>query len=283
MAHRQYRSRDASGADDSLFGATSGKASKRLPANSVVLSAAELDRIKGLSKIRTSADIAAEAAEREKAQEEKHAAARARKERMLKLEEFAKAKSRKSDMELEREARKGAIRQMADKAMDENLDLVKMLNTLGARAAAFTIRDQQLEEKAVTDAKNKEYDQRMDVLMEIDRLTDLQKRDSMEKRRAARDTAARAPARVAREPPARMSLPSRSVRLVRRRRSRTAGTARAPAARPRRRPAQAPPREADRGPRGHRAPDRGAQEEEAPRGGDARAGEPGHARARVQV
>lgn len=28
--------------------------------------------------------------------------------------------------------------------MDENLDMVKMLNTLGARAAAFTIRDQQL-------------------------------------------------------------------------------------------------------------------------------------------
>ena len=100
MSHRQYRSRDESGADDSLFGTSTGKASKRLPSNSVVLSAAELDRIKGLSKIRTSADIAAEHLDREKAQEEKHAAARARKERMLKLEEFAKAKSRKSEMEL---------------------------------------------------------------------------------------------------------------------------------------------------------------------------------------
>ena len=84
-----------------------------------------------------------DSAESELAQEEKHRQARARKERMLQLEASAKAKSRKSDMELEREARKGAIRQMADKALDENLDLVKMLNTLGARAAAFTIRDQQ--------------------------------------------------------------------------------------------------------------------------------------------
>ena len=184
MAHRNYRSRNAGGADDSLFGTSTKSAPRgRLPANSVVISKGELDRIKGMSKIRTPADIAAERAESELAQEEKHRQARARKERMLQLEASAKAKSRKSDMELEREARKGAIRQMADKALDENLDLVKMLNTLGARAAAFTIRDQQLEEKQALDAKKREYEERMDVLMEIDRLTDLKKRDSIDTHR----------------------------------------------------------------------------------------------------
>ena len=185
MAHRQYRSRQAGGADDSLFGSSSSKGPPRgrIPANSVVISRGELDRIKHVSKIRTAADVQREREEVEAAQEEKHRQARARKERMLKLEESAKAKARKSDMELDREARKGAVRAMADKALDENLDLVKMLNTLGARAAAFTIRDQQLEEKQHLDAKKREYEERMDVLMEIDRLTDLRKRDSIETHR----------------------------------------------------------------------------------------------------
>lgn len=51
-------------------------------------------------------------------------------------------------MEIMKIARDKTIRELAEKQVDENLDLVKMLNTLGARAAAFTIRDKQLEEKA---------------------------------------------------------------------------------------------------------------------------------------
>lgn len=69
---------------------------------------------------------------------------------------------------------------MADKTMDENLDLVKMLNTLGARAAAFTIRDRQLAEKGGYGKAQREYDAKMDLLMEIDRLEDLKKRDDAE-------------------------------------------------------------------------------------------------------
>ena len=56
-------------------------------------------------------------------------------------------KAKKSDIEIAKLARERTIRDLATKQMDENSDLVKMLNTLGARAAAFTIRDQQLEEK----------------------------------------------------------------------------------------------------------------------------------------
>ena len=42
--------------------------------------------------------------------------------------------------------RENTIRELAEKQVDQNLDMVKMLNSLGARAAAFTIRDQQLAE-----------------------------------------------------------------------------------------------------------------------------------------
>ncbi len=44
-------------------------------------------------------------------------------------------------------ARERSIRELAEHQIDENLDMVKMLNTLGARAAAFTVRDQQLGER----------------------------------------------------------------------------------------------------------------------------------------
>lgn len=35
------------------------------------------------------------------------------------------------------------VKKMATEKLDANNDLVKMLNSLGARAAAFTIRDKQ--------------------------------------------------------------------------------------------------------------------------------------------
>jgi hypothetical protein len=55
--------------------------------------------------------------------------------------------ARKSDIEVAKVARENQIRELAEKQVDESLDMVKMLNTLGARAAAFTIRDKQLAER----------------------------------------------------------------------------------------------------------------------------------------
>merc|ERR1719426_538452 len=66
---------------------------------------------------------------------------------------------------------------MADKTLDENLDLVKYLRGIGARAAAFTIRDQQLNERGAKEARQKAYEDRMDLLMEVDRLRDLKQRE----------------------------------------------------------------------------------------------------------
>ena len=93
---------------------------------------------------------------------------------------MGKKKAKKSEMEVEKQARNEAIRQMAEKELDENLDLVKMLNCLGSRATAFTIRDSQLAEKGKRAGIEKDYNDRMDKLMEIDRLRDLAKREEDE-------------------------------------------------------------------------------------------------------
>ena len=165
--------------DESLFGRktkTKGRGGA-LPARAAVISAAELRRIQGSTRIITAAEIQKDKDELEAIHAVKHKAARARKDRMRALSAASKNKAKKSTMELEKEARKETIRQMADKTLDENLDLVKYLRGIGARAAAFTIRDQQLNERGAKEARQKAYEDRMDLLMEVDRLRDLKQRE----------------------------------------------------------------------------------------------------------
>lgn len=46
-------------------------------------------------------------------------------------------------VQVEQMAHDQMVKKMATEKLDANSDLVKMLNSLGARAAAFTIRDKQ--------------------------------------------------------------------------------------------------------------------------------------------
>jgi hypothetical protein len=77
-------------------------------------------------------------------------------------------------------ARKQAIRDMAEKQIDNNFDVVKLLNSMAQRAAAFTIRDQQLEEKHRLELQQKEFEKKMDMMIELDRLKDIQRREEEE-------------------------------------------------------------------------------------------------------
>lgn len=186
-----YSSTGDGGADESLFGSSKKSAGPslkphQLPTNAIVVSRADIKTIKERSIVRSALDETREREAKEAARQEKQKAATDRKERMLKLEEEAKKKAKKSELEVEKAARNDAIRKMAEKELDENLDLVKLLNTLGARAAAFTIRDEQLKEKAKRSSHEKEYDVRMDKLMEIDRLRDLAKREQDEEIRRSK-------------------------------------------------------------------------------------------------
>jgi len=178
-----------SSVDESLFGksprsATNGRSRKivtaPIPANSVVLSTAELNRLKNAATIKTEEELRQEREAALRQQEEREKISRDRKARMIALEEKAKKNAKKSDAELAKAARDQAIREMAEEKLVDETDLVKMLTTLGARAAAFTIRDRQLEEKKKREEAELEYDRRLDMMMEVDRLKDLQRRDEEE-------------------------------------------------------------------------------------------------------
>jgi hypothetical protein len=69
---------------------------------------------------------------------------------------------------------------MAVEKIDQQNDLVKLLNTYSQRAMAFTIRDQQMADKKRREALEGDYERRMDIAMEIDRLKELGSREKEE-------------------------------------------------------------------------------------------------------
>lgn len=121
-------------------------------------------------------------AEKEKIQKD-------RKKRMIELGEHAKRVAKKSDMEIQKEAKDIAIRRAANNLRDEDNDVVKLLRTFASRAAAFTVRDGQKHDKEEREKGDEEYERRMDTIMEIDRLRDIERRENeeSEKRRKRHD------------------------------------------------------------------------------------------------
>jgi hypothetical protein len=112
--------------------------------------------------------------------EERERISKERKTRMRELEAKGLLLAKKTDSEVAQAAREEAIRRLASEKIDSQSDVVKTLSSISARAAAFTIRDKQLEEKKRREHVENEYERRMDILMELDRLKDIQRREEDE-------------------------------------------------------------------------------------------------------
>lgn len=186
--------------DESLFGSSS---SRRTPSgagetqrklvkgpptnpNTIVLSQSELDRIKATSIVRTADDVERERHDVAEIAKQKQARARERKARMLAMAEESRRISIKSDVEIAEEARNKAILEMAQAKIDDQSDAVKSLKGLAAQAVAFSIRDRQKEAKKSMETAEEDYTKRMDLLMELDRLKDLQRREEEDRSRVER-------------------------------------------------------------------------------------------------
>lgn len=175
--------------DESLFGDLKGKMSgnpqngsgklRTLSAGQkTFISRDELSRIKHEAIIKTEAELIADREHAMKIKEEKDRLSKERKTRMKELEQIAIQKAKKSDEEIAKMAKDQALRDAAAIKMDGYSDVVKALASMSCRAAAFTMREQQLEEKKVREEAEEEYNRRMDMVMEIDRLKELQRREA---------------------------------------------------------------------------------------------------------
>lgn len=174
--------------DETLFGEPLAKTfrnSRRIvtgpvAASDVVVGENELARIKGSAIVRSEAQQQAEKDRLAAIRAEKEKYANDRKTRMKMLEEKAEKAKKKSDVEIDREARADALRKMAAEKLTDNSDVVKQLKSMAARAQAFSIRDKQKEEKKDREAIETEIDRRQDIMMEIDRVKDIKRREEIE-------------------------------------------------------------------------------------------------------
>ena len=108
--------------------------------------------------------------------------AKSRKEHMKQLEIEDIERQRKLGVQSD-QAKLDRIRQEAQQQIDENEDIVKLLKTCSERALTFAIRDLQLKETAEREKKEKEYERRMVLSMEINRLQELEAREAEETKR----------------------------------------------------------------------------------------------------
>ncbi|KAJ0402868.1 hypothetical protein P43SY_000482 [Pythium insidiosum] len=145
-----------------------------------VIDESDLERIKGESKILTPAQMEELAAKREAEQEQIRLFAKARKEHMQRLGEEAARRAPKSEIEQLLEAEKQQVLRKAAILKDLDHDSVKLMRTLGARAQAFTIRDEQKKMKKELEEEHHVYDEKMNILMEVERLEGLKRQEEID-------------------------------------------------------------------------------------------------------
>ncbi|CAK4657331.1 hypothetical protein LEN26_007964 [Aphanomyces euteiches] len=146
---------------------------------STVLPTDELVRIRNETRILTDTDIEEIAAKKESDAENLRMHAKARKQHMMERAAEAAKRAPKSEIELIVEAEKEEIRKRAAILKDQAHDSVKLMKTLGARAAAFTIRDQQINRKKQLEAEEDIQNEKINVMMEIDRLEGLMRQEAV--------------------------------------------------------------------------------------------------------
>jgi Trichohyalin-plectin-homology domain len=164
-----------SNVDESLFGTRTLSGNRKPEDRAVVISKEELAQIRSRAALSDRVDDQDTPRSLE-AREARDLKAKERKEHMRQLEAadknpYDRAEARPRDV---------AIKKHAEELINENSDAVKLLNSLASRAIAFTIRDKQLEDAHRRAETESEYTRRMDMLMELDRLRELKKREDME-------------------------------------------------------------------------------------------------------
>jgi hypothetical protein len=148
--------------------------------NAAIISSNDLYRIKQSTIIKTDAMVAADKAAMDAQYDAKMQKAKARKQYLRQKGEEAKKRAETSAADVQAERMRIAKKEAATAQRDMDNDAVKALTTLGERAAAFTVRHQQIAEKASREKFEEEYNSRHEKLMELDRLRELEERERVE-------------------------------------------------------------------------------------------------------
>jgi len=151
---------------------------------SFVLSGNEFGRIRNASKVLSKKER--EALEEHMKQQKKQQA-EATEQRKMQMQEFETVRQKNeklSDLEQEAKEKSQYLLQKAEEQMEEHIDEIKKLNEIILNAKCHAIRDAQLIEKAEIKKEILEEDQRLDEMMESDRvcaLVEYEQRDNFKR------------------------------------------------------------------------------------------------------
>merc|ERR1712106_611105 len=145
-----------------------------------------LNRIKSNSKVKSQSEIEAEAARRQAEKEELAAEVIDRKHHFAVLDMDKKANEGLNDLEHEAKKENEYLLEKARIAKIEQEDRIKKLNELIVDAKVHAIRDSQVKEKDEIIEDVQEEDKRLDVIMEVHRLSGIKTAERVEQEKLIR-------------------------------------------------------------------------------------------------
>lgn len=140
----------------------------------VTLHPQDIQRMRSEAPIMTAEELVTVRHEAQQRREEGLAASKARKERMLALEEEAKAKAPRPESEAVKAEADARTLARAEALMEEEADEVKLMNRMVRYAECVTVRDRQIVEKHRATLAEQEEQRRLDAEMEVERLRALE-------------------------------------------------------------------------------------------------------------
>eukprot|EP00798_Chlamydomonas_sp_ICE-L_P011605 gene11605-34309_t len=143
----------------------------------------DLERMLRPSPILTADEVVAAKRAQDEKREAAQAVSKARKERMMRLEEEAKKNAPITDTERLKNQQQSATRSRATKLLEEERDQVKNMNQMMLYSKCVTIRDAQIEEKRLLMQENEDETRKQDMMMEIDRICALEQYEARESAR----------------------------------------------------------------------------------------------------
>mmetsp|Transcript_48018 Transcript_48018/g.153922 ORF Transcript_48018/g.153922 Transcript_48018/m.153922 type:complete len:524 (+) Transcript_48018:49-1620(+) len=161
-----------------------GKAPKEDVSDYVMLGTNDLARMKKPCSVLTPDEVRAIKKEMQEQKDKERAVANQRKKMMVELEEERKKNMPRTETEQIKAEEYNNTTQNATMLLEEELDDVKDMNRMMLYAKCVTIRDAQIEERRHIIKENEEEDQRLDLMMEVERIKALELYEMRERKRA---------------------------------------------------------------------------------------------------
>eukprot|EP00899_Mesostigma_viride_P005653 jgi/Mesvir1/15089/Mv14730-RA.1 len=151
--------------------------------DAVVLTPADLERMRSACTITTSLEKEQRRAAQGEERERTRAAANERKARMIQMEEERKKRMPMTETERLKAEQDAKLLSRANSQLEAELDDVKRMNQMVLYSKCVTIRDAQIEEKKHKREVAEEEEQQLDLMMEVERLKALENYEERERKR----------------------------------------------------------------------------------------------------